>query len=64
MGVTQMDAVKESEKLDQALLNPDSIKGLSQGYASIDVLKRLLGGGEPRGRAGETPTSNVGDFFK
>ena len=64
MGVTQMDAVKESEKLDQALLNPDSIKGLSQGYASIDVLKRLLGGGEPRGRAGETPKSNVGDFFK
>ena len=64
MGVTQMDAVKESEKLDQALLNPDSIKGLSQGYASIDVLKRLLGGGEPRGKAGETPKSNVGDFFK
>ena len=70
MGVTQMDAVKESEKLDQALLNPDSIKGLSQGYASIDVLKRLLGGGtpaaqsEPRGKAGEAPKSNVGDFFK
>ena len=70
MGVTQMDAVKESEKLDQALLNPDSIKGLSQGYASIDVLKRLLGGGAPtaqtmpRGKAGEAPKSNVGDFFK
>jgi hypothetical protein len=60
MGVTQMDAVKESEKLDQALLNPDSIKGLSQGYASIDALKRLLGGGAPtarpapRGKAGES----------
>ena len=70
MGVTQMDAVKESEKLDQALLNPDSIKALSQGYASIDVLKRLLGGGAPtaqpapRGNAGEAPKSNVGDFFK
>jgi hypothetical protein len=71
MGVTQMDAVKESEKLDQALLNPDSVKALSQGYASIDVLKKLLGGGgapmaQPatRGRAGEAPKSNVGDFFK
>jgi hypothetical protein len=70
MGVTQMDAVKESEKLDQALLNPDSVKALSQGYASIDVLKKLLGGGAPtaqtmpRGKAGEAPKSNVGDFFK
>jgi hypothetical protein len=71
MGVTQMDAVKESEKLDQALLNPDSVKALSQGYASIDVLKKLLGGGSApmaqpatRGRAGEAPKSNVGDFFK
>jgi len=61
MGITQMDAVKEAEKLDAAFLNPDKIKGLSEGYASVESLRKLLGGGAPtaasatRGKAGETP---------
>ena len=63
MGITQMDAVKEAEKLDAAFLNPDKIKGLSEGYASVEVLRKLLGGGEvskpaPRGKAGETPAGD------
>lgn len=58
MGITQMDAVKEAEKLDAAFLNPDKIKGLSEGYASVESLRRLLGGGQAtapaaRGKAGE-----------
>lgn len=61
MGITQMDAVKEAEKLDAAFLNPDKIKGLSEGYASVEVLRKLLGGGggaeparpAPRGKVGE-----------
>jgi hypothetical protein len=61
MGITQMDAVKEAEKLDAAFLNPDKIKGLSEGYASVEALRKLLGGGAStaapatRGKAGETP---------
>jgi hypothetical protein len=60
MGITQMDAVKEAEKLDAAFLNPDKIKGLSEGYASVEALRRLLGNGEitkpaTRGKAGEAP---------
>jgi hypothetical protein len=63
MGITQMDAVKEAEKLDAAFLNPDKIKGLSEGYASVEVLRKLLGGGEvskpaPRGKAGEAPAGD------
>ena len=46
MGITQMDAVKEAEKLDAAFLNPDKTKGLSEAYASIDALRKLMGGGE------------------
>lgn len=61
MGVTQMDAVKEAEKLDAAFLNPDKIKGLSEAYASIDVLRKLLtGGGEGPARA-PTTRGRVGE---
>jgi hypothetical protein len=69
MGITQMDAVKEAEKLDAAFLNPDKIKGLSEGYASVEALRRLLGGGETakpaaRGKAGEEskPTGGIVDW--
>lgn len=63
MGITQMDAVKEAEKLDAAFLNPDKIKGLSEGYASVESLRRLLGGGQAaapatRGKAGEAPAGD------
>jgi hypothetical protein len=61
MGITQMDAVKEMEKLDAAFLNPDKVKGLSEAYGSIQVLRRMIGaeGGttapKTRGKAGEAP---------
>lgn len=63
MGITQMDAVKEAEKLDAAFLNPDKTKGLSEAYASIDALRKLMGGGEAaapatRGKAGEAPAGD------
>lgn len=64
MGITQMDAVKEMEKLDAAFLNPDKIKGLSEAYGSIQVLRKMIGAeGKPsapagRGKAGEAPTAD------
>jgi hypothetical protein len=73
MGITQMDAVKEMEKLDAAFLNPDKVKGLSEAQASIQVLRRMIGAesgaAQPstpagRGKAGEEPkaTGGVVDF--
>jgi len=50
----QMDAVKEVERIDSALANPDRIKGLSEAYAILDALNKRFGSGGPVSR-GQPP---------
>lgn len=50
----QMDAVKEMERIDHALADPDRIKGLSEAYAILDTLNKRFGSGGPVSR-GQPP---------
>jgi hypothetical protein len=69
----QMDAAKEAEALEKILGSNPTAEGLASAKRRLNTLNELLGTGQPqafesprpsRGKAGEMPKSNVGDFFK